>query len=156
MKNIFDGMSRFQIFLLCTLLFTVLIGTQNISHAETVSQDLEPEIQYGDPGPPPVPDTPLAPRPGEIEDPALSGDSVIGAPDPALSPESVISEPDPVVEEGDPLVEQPEPLVEQPDALVEQPEAVVPEGEPLVDEPEPLVPRGEPLGDREAEGRGIR
>lgn len=163
MKNIFDGMSRFQIFLLCTLLFAVLIGTQNISHAETVSQDLEPKIQYGDPGPPPVPDTPLAPRPGEIEDPALSGDSVIGAPDPALSPESVVSEPDPVVEEGDPLVEQPEPLVEQPealveqpDALVEQPEAVVPEGEPLVDEPEPLVPGGEPLGDREAEGRGIR
>ena len=156
MKNIFDGMSRFQIFLLCTLLFTVLISTHNISHAETVSQNLEPEIQYGDPGPPPVPDTPLAPGPGEIEDPALSGDSVIGAPDPALSPESVVSEPDPVVEEGDPLVEQPEPLVEQPDALVEQPEAVVPEGEPLVDEPEPLVPRGEPLGDREAEGRGIR
>ena len=92
--------------------------------------------QYGDPGPPPVPDTPEAPGPGEINDPALSRDSVISEPDP------VVEQPEPLVEQGDPLVEQPDPLVEQP--------------EPLVEQSDPLVEQGEPIGDIEAEGREIR
>ncbi len=156
MKNVSAGMFQLRIPLFCILLFTAVISAHDISLAEHESLGREVQIQYGDPGPPPVPDTPLAPEPGEIEDPALSGDSVLGAPYPALDAESVVSEPDPVVEEPEPFVEQPEPLVEEPEALVEQPDALVPQGEPLVDEPGPLVPEGEPLGDREAEGRGIR
>lgn len=80
MKNVSAGMSQLRIPLLCTLLFTAVISAHDISLAEHESPGREVHIQYGDPGPPPVPDTPLAPEPGEIEeeDPALSGDSVIG------------------------------------------------------------------------------
>ncbi len=137
------------------------------------SNNDRPIIQYDpeDIAPPPVPDTPGAPEPNAIEDPALSPDSAISEPDPLIEqPEPRIEEPvpyveeaepyveqtAPLVEEGEPLVNEPEPLVDEPDPLVEQPEPLVNEPEPLVDEPEPLVPQGEPLGDREAEGRGIR
>lgn len=134
--------------------------------ADYSSNKDKPHVQYDpeDIAPPPVPDTPGAPEPNAIEDPALSPDSVISEPDPMIEqPEPVIEESAPYVEEGEPLVEQPAPLVEQgeplvdePDPLVEQPEPLVEQPEPLVDEAEPLVPEGEPLGDREAEGRGIR
>ena len=127
-NKMLTGASRFKIFLLSTALFTLIMSAHYISHAEYLINESQAEIQYGDPEPPPAPDTPEAPGPGEIEDPALSGETVLGVPDPALGEESVVSEPDPVVEQGEPLVEQ----------------------------PEPLVPREEPLGDREAEGRGIR
>jgi len=163
MRKLLIGISELKTYLLPALLFSFIIGAHHVSLAELIIHEPAAQIQYGDPGPPPVPDTPEAPGPGEIEDPALSGDTVLGAPDPALGNESVVSEPDPVVEEPAPLVEQAEPLVEQPEALVEQgepmveqPEVLVPQGEPLVEQPEPLVPQGEPLGDREAEGRGIR
>ena len=67
-----------------------------------------PLIQYDDDdlAPPVVPDTPRAPQPGDIEDPALS-------------PDSAISEPDPLFDQTEPVIEQPEP--------------VVPQGEPLGD-----------------------
>ncbi len=145
-----------KILLFSTLLFTFIFGLHYLSHADYVVHESGVQIQYGDPGPPPIPDTPEAPGPGEIEDPALSGETVLGAPDPALGDESVVSEPNPVVEEGDPLVEQTEPLVEQPAALVEQPDALVEEPEALVPQGEPMAEQPEPLGDREAEGRGIR
>jgi len=145
-----------NILVVSTLIFTFIISTHYVSHAEYAINGSEAQIQYGDPGPPPVPDTPEAPGPGEIEDTALSGETVLGAPDPALGDESVVSEPNPVVEEGDPLVEQTEPLVEQPDALVEEPEALVEQPEALVPEGNPMVEEPEPLGDREAEGRDIR
>ncbi len=119
--------------------------------------------QYGDPGPPPAPDTPRAEDPREIEayDPAFAPDTVLDAPDPALNQDSVISEPesfnmDPgpggivtepydsnlppggVVTEPDSMVEQREPLVEG-DPLVRQPEGLVEQSDPLVDQPDPLV-----------------
>ncbi len=119
--------------------------------------------QYGDPGPPPVPDTPRVQDPREIEagDPAFAPDNILDAPDPALGEDSVISEPesfdmDPgpggiarepynvdlppggVVTEPDSMVEQREPLVEG-DPLIRQPEGLVEQGEPLVEQPDPLV-----------------
>ena len=131
-----------KIILSAALFLTMSAGGYLYAHAGTLDLEQPPQIQYGDPAPPPAPDTPEAPGPGDVYDPALSEDTALDAPDPALGQESVVSEPDPVVEEGDPLVEQPEPLVEEP--------------EPLVDEPEAVVPEGEPLADEEAEGRGIR
>ncbi|MEQ9617797.1 MAG: hypothetical protein RIG61_01320 [Deltaproteobacteria bacterium] len=117
-----------------------------------------PLIQYEEEiGPPPVPDTPRAPEPGEMYDPALSSDSAISEPDPLFEePEPVVEQPEPYVEEAEPFPGEAEPEVEEPEPLVDQPEPLVPEEEPLVDEPESMVPQGEPLGDREAEGRGIR
>lgn len=120
--------------------------------------------QYGDPGPPPAPDTPRAEGPREIEaeDPAFAPNTVLDAPDPALGGDGVISEPesfdiDPgpggistepyeggdlppggVVSEPDSSVEQSEPLVEG-DPLIRQPEGLVEQGEPLVEQPDPLV-----------------
>lgn len=120
--------------------------------------------QYGDPGPPPAPDTPRAEGPREIEaeDPAFAPNTVLDAPDPALGGDSVISEPesfdiDPgpggiatepyeggnlppggVVTEPNSVVEQREPLVEG-DPLIKQPEGLVEQGEPLVEQPDPLV-----------------
>lgn len=139
-----------------SLIFTLILSEHYTSHAKYVVHESGAQIQYGDPGPSPVPDTPQAPGPGEIEDPAQSGETVLGAPDPALGDESVVSEPNPVLEEGDPLVEQPAALVEQPDALLEEPEPLVEQPEALVPQGEPTVEEPEPLGDTEAEGRGIR
>lgn len=118
--------------------------------------------QYGDPGPPPAPDTPRVGGPGEIveEDPAFAPDTVLDAPDPSLSQDSVISDPesfdmDPgpggiteggeevglppggVVDEPESVVEQPDPLVDEP--LVRESEGVVEANEPLVNQPDPLV-----------------
>ncbi len=130
-------------------------------------------VQYG-PAPPPAPETPLAPEPGEIETPALEGEPVLDAPDPAIdNPETVITEPDPVMNPPDEVIEDPQvdtpatdmvldepaPIVQEPEPLVEEPEPVVQEPEPLVQEYDPLANEPgtlEPLGDREAEGRGIR
>lgn len=164
--------SSLSVKILSTILFltsvsvAALLASIENSAAVTISQKTRsPIVQYEEEiGPPPVPDTPRAPEPAEMYDPALSPDSAISEPDPLFDqPEPVVEQPEPYVEEAEPLVEEPEPVVEQPapvvrepDPLVEQPEPLVPEGEPLVDEPEPIVPRGEPLGDREAEGRGIR
>jgi len=138
--------------------------------AHTLAKDLSsvrvsPSVQYDseDIAPPEAPETPVAPEPDAIDDPALSPDSAVTEPDPLVEqPEPRIEQPEPyveeggpvmedspVVEEGDPLVNEPEPLVNEPEPLVEQPE-------PMVDEPEAVVPEGEPLGDREAEGRGLR
>lgn len=122
--------------------------------------------QYGDPGPPPAPDTPRAQDPREIEaeDPAFAPNTVLDAPDPALGGDSVISEPesfdmDPgpgpggivtepyrggdlppggVVTEPDSIVEQRDPIVEG-DPLIREPEGLVEQGEPLVEQPDPLV-----------------
>lgn len=148
-----------------TMLFLTLVLAVSllpfVQHAKagTISHGQEsPVIQYEEEiGPPPVPDTPRAPEPGEMYDPALSPDSAITEPDPLFDqPEPVVEQPEPVIEEPAPYVEEAEPLVEEPEPLVEQPEPLVEQPEPLGDEPEPLVPEGEPLGDREAEGRGIR
>ena len=119
--------------------------------------------QYGDPGPPPAPDTPRAEDPKEImeKNPAFAPDTVLDAPDPALDQGSVIDEPEsfdmnpgpggivtepenvnlpPGAVETEPnsMVEQREPLVDG-DPMVRQPEALVEQPEPLVNQPDPLV-----------------
>lgn len=151
--------------ILLTVLFLTMVSAAAllpfIKHATAgnlSSGHESPRIQYEEGiGPPPVPDTPRAPEPGEMYDPALSPDSAISEPDPLFDqPEPVVEQPEPYVEEAEPFAEEGEPLVEEPEPLVEEPEPLAPEGEPLVHEPEPVVPQGEPLGDREAEGRGIR
>ncbi len=130
--------------------------------------------QYGNPGPPPAPDTPRAEDPRDIEqyDPAFAPDTVLDAPDPALDEDAVISEPesfemDPgpggivpergnvelppggvepgTIIENDPLVREPRPLVEQPDPLVEQPDPLVRQPPALVEQPDPLVEHPDPV-----------
>ena len=117
--------------------------------------------QYGDPGPPPAPDTPRAPDPREIEveDPAFAPNTVLDAPDPALSQDSVISEPDPVIDPGlGGIVTEPETLemppggvVTEPDSLVEQREPLV--EDPLVRQPEALVEQPDPFVRQPGGGR---
>ncbi|MEM7009733.1 MAG: hypothetical protein AAF462_11425, partial [Thermodesulfobacteriota bacterium] len=101
--------------------------------------------QYGDPGPPPAPDTPRAEDPREIEqyDPAFAPDTVLDAPDPALDQDSVISEPesfdiDPgpggIAPERENVELPPGGVVSEPDGIIEQTEPLV-EGDPLIEQP---------------------
>ena len=137
-----------------------------------------PLIQYDDDdlAPPVVPDTPWAPQPGDIEDPALSPDSAISEPDPLFDQtapvieqpepevieeqpgaddgEDVVNEPGAAVEEPAPLVNGDEAVINEPEPVVEEPEPLVNQAQPIVEQPEPVVPQGEPPGDAEAEGRG--
>ena len=74
------------------------IDYNSASAADFSSDSDRPLVQYdeNDIAPPPVPDTPRAPGPDDIQDDALS-------------PDSVISDPDPPVDETEPYVVEPEP-----------------------------------------------
>ncbi len=111
--------------------------------------------QYGDPGPPPAPDTPRAEETREImgEDPAFAPDTVLDAPDPALDQGSVMDEPesfdmDPghgdIVTEPENVNLPPGAVETEPNSKVEQREPLV-DGDPMVSPPEALVEQPEPL-----------
>ncbi len=126
--------------------------------------------QYGDPGPPPAPDTPRAEDPREIEsyDPAFAPNPVLDAPNPALDQDSAITEPrsfdlDPapgeITTDRENIEIPPGGIVTEPETVEETtghsiytegrslpvgPEAVV-EGDPLVRQPRGLVEEGDPL-----------
>ena len=127
------------------------------------------KAQYGDPGPPPAPDTPRAEDPREIEsyDPAFAPNTVLDAPDPALDQDSVINErgsfdmdpapgeittdrenieipPGGIVTEPETAVEGPEGVIE-PDPIVREPRPLVEQPDPLVEQPDPLVHQPAPL-----------
>jgi len=107
-------------------------------------------VQYDDDDmAPPIPDTPQAPEPGDIDDPALSPDSVITEPDPPIDQtEPYIIQPgEPVINENVNVVNEPEPqqaddngdVQDEPGPGVEEPEAVVNEPDPVVNQNTPIV-----------------
>ena len=142
---------------------------QASEYYETAQYDPE------DIAPPPVPDTPEAPGPGEIQDDALSPDSVIDDPDPPIDetepymmdpyeeggdegqyyPDAGWDEYDEegyysddsllLVEQEDPLVDREYPLVDSPEYPLQHPYPLVTQEQPLVDMPDPLVAQEYPL-----------
>ncbi|MEW6143447.1 MAG: hypothetical protein AB1598_00350 [Thermodesulfobacteriota bacterium] len=143
------------------LLFAVIGLGPAVSYADAAkasalySGEETPLVQYDDDDMvPPMPDVPQAPGPEDIDDPALSGDSVITEPDPPIDqPEPYIidDEPEvinePVINEDVDVVnepaaggagaveDEPEPVVEEPDeAVVNEPDPVVNENTPIIDD----------------------
>ena len=108
--------------LLAVFGLTAIIASAGIANASAFSSAKEtPLIQYDDDDMvPPMPDTPQAPEPGDIDDPALS-------------PDSVITEPDPPIDQTEPYIIDPEPEV------VDEP--VINQDVNVVNEPEPATAR---------------
>ena len=163
-----------------TILFLLPMAhalTAEDGRSEPEYQEYYETAQYDpeDIAPPPVPDTPEAPGPGDIQDDALSPDSVIEDPDPPIDQtEPYMIEPE--EEQGDegqyypdagwdeeyqeeyysdeslflagqedPLVDREYPLVESPEYPLQHPDPLVAQEDPLVDMPHPLVARENPL-----------
>ena len=145
------------LFLLALVGMTALFANADIANAADLSSEKEmPLIQYDDDDmAPPIPDTPQAPEPGDIDDPALSPDSVITEPDPPIDqtepyiiePETevvdepvinedvnVINEPEPEAGNGEAVEDEPGPAVEEPEAVVNEPDPVVNQDTPIVDD----------------------
>lgn len=156
MKNPgYNTLSAVYIFLLFFLGVTALITYANISIAAAHSfEKVTPLIQYDDDDMvPPMPDMPQAPGPGDIDDPALSPDSVITEPDPPIDQtEPYIIDPEPevvdepvinddvnVINEGgggdsEAVEDEPGPAIEEPEAVVNEPDPVVNQDTPIVDD----------------------
>ena len=157
MKNTQPGMlSGSSILMLLALIgLTALTVSAGISHASVFSNAKEtPLIQYDDDDMvPPMPDIPQAPGPGDIDDPALSPDSVITEPDPPIDQtEPYIIDPEPevvdepvinddvnVINEGgggdsEAVEDEPGPAIEEPEAVVNEPDPVVNQDTPIVDD----------------------
>ena len=157
MKNTQPGMlSGSSILMLLALIgLTVLTASAGVSHASAFSAAKEtPLIQYDDDDMvPPMPDVPEAPGPGDIDDPALSPDSVITEPDPPIDQtEPYIIDPEPevidepvinddvnVINEGgggdsEAVEDEPGPAIEEPEAVVNEPDPVVNQDTPIVDD----------------------
>ncbi len=154
-----------------------LVLTAEDGWSDPEYQEYYETAQYDpeDIAPPPVPDTPEAPGPGDIQDDALSPDSVIQDPDPPIDQtEPYMIEPEDeqgedgqyypdagwdeeyqeeyssdeslfLVEQEDPLVDREYPLVESPDYPLQHPYPLVTQEDPLVDMPYPLVAQENPL-----------
>jgi len=157
MKNTQPGMLsiRSMLMLLTFIGLTVLIATIDIADASVFSAAKEtPLIQYDDDDMvPPMPDIPQAPGPEDIDDPALSPDSVITEPDPPIDQtEPYIIDPEPevidepvinqdvnVINEGgggdsEAVEDEPGPALEEPEAVVNEPDPVVNQDTPIVDD----------------------
>lgn len=153
-----------------------LVLTTKDGWSDPEYQEYYETAQYDpeDIAPPPVPDTPEAPGPGDIQDDALSPDSVIEDPDPPIDQtEPYMIEPEEeqgdegqyyndagwdeyqeeyysdesllLVEQEDPLVDREHPLVESPEYPLQHPYPLIAQEEPLVDMPHPLVAQENPL-----------
>jgi hypothetical protein len=156
------------------------LGSNYTAEAAAYSDSSDkPVIQYdrSDIAPPPVPDNPEAPGPGDIQDDALSPDSVISDPDPpidqtehyimepgdeepqpeeepeeyypdAIDPEYYTDQQNLNAEDTSTLVDEEDPLVNQNDPLVEHPYPLVSQPGALVDQPSPLVDQPRALVDQ--------
>lgn len=135
--------------------FTALTSSTGPADASVASSAKKtPLIQYDDDDMvPPMPDTPQAPEPGDIDDPALSPDSVITEPDPPIDQtEPYIIDPEPeVIDEpvinddvnvinesgggdSEAVEDEPGPAIEEPEAVVNEPDPVVNQDTPIVDD----------------------
>ncbi len=119
------------------------------------SANAKPLIQYDDDDMvPPMPDTPQAPGPGDIDDPALSPDSVITEPDPPIDQtEPYIIDPEPEVVD-EPVINQDVNVINEPgpgdsEAVEDEPGPAVEEPEAVVNEPDPVVNQDTPIVDDE-------
>lgn len=144
-------------YLVITFLITSIsyAGAANASVLNT--GDNPPLVQYDDDDMvPPMPDVPQAPGPGDIDDPALSPDSVITEPDPPIEEtEPYIIEPEPEVVD-EPVINQDVNVINEPElqpgdsgAVGDEPGAAIEEPEAVVNEPDPVVDEGSPIIDDE-------
>jgi hypothetical protein len=142
--------------LLAVIGLTAIIASAGIATASAFSSAKEtPLIQYDDDDMvPPMPDTPQAPEPGDIDDPALSPDSVITEPDPPIDQtEPYIIDPEPEVVD-EPVINQDVNVVNEPgagdsEAVEDEPGPAVDEPEAVVNEPDPVVNQDTPIVDDE-------
>jgi hypothetical protein len=143
------------------LLFATVSLGQFVSYidaakASVLAPDKEtPIVQYDDDDmAPPIPDTPQAPEPGDIDDPALSPDSVITEPDPPIDQtEPYIIEPEPEVVD-EPVINQDVNVINEPDtgdaeAVGDEPGPAIEEPEAVVNEPDPVINENTPIIDDE-------
>ncbi len=146
---------RVVLLFLALICLTALISYASKAQASAYSESFRtPLVQYDDDDMvPPMPDTPQAPGPGDIDDPALSPDSVITEPDPPIDqtePYIIDPEPEvvnePVIDENVNVINEPEAQVEDPESAggapgsaLEEPEAVVNEPDPVVNEDTPII-----------------
>lgn len=152
--------SSFALSLILCIVFTcvfALIPYQGISNAAVMASGHSSlRVQYdNDDMVPPMPDVPQAPGPQDIDDPALSPDSVITEPDPPIQqtePYVIEPEPDvvdePVINQDVNVVNEPEqqpgdagaagdesgPGIEEPEAVVNEPDPVVNQGSPIIND----------------------
>ena len=133
-------------------LSAIVASTMSAGASVVSSAKERPIIQYDDDDMvPPMPDTPQAPEPGDIDDPALSPDSAITEPDPPVEqtePYIINPEPEvvdePVINQDVNVVNEPGPgdseaVEDEPGPAVEEPEAVVNEPDPVVNQDTPIV-----------------
>jgi hypothetical protein len=133
-----------------------LISYAGIVNASVLTADNHtPVVQYDDDDMvPPMPDVPQAPEPGDIDDPALSPDSVITEPDaPIDQTEPYIVEPEPEVVD-EPVINQDVNVINEPEAgdseaVGDEPGPAIVEPEAVVNEPDPVVDQGSPIIDDE-------
>jgi hypothetical protein len=145
------------------LLLSALIGLgPSVSHTDIANASAlssgkkTPFVQYDDDDMvPPMPDVPQAPGPEDIDDPALSGDSVITEPDPPIDqPEPYIIDDEPEVVD-EPVINQDVDVVNEPaaggaGAVEDEPGSVIEEpDEAVVNEPDPVVNENTPIIDDE-------
>lgn len=145
------------LYLVAAVLLSLILYTGVVNASVLNTGNGSPFVQYDDDDMvPPMPDVPQAPGPGDIDDPALSPDSVITEPDPPIEEtEPYIIEPEPEVVD-EPVINQDVNVINEPElqpgdsgAVGDEPGAAIEEPEAVVNEPDPVVNEGTPIVDDE-------